>query len=70
MSSVDLDKYISPTLMREIEIEIDANESYLKRFVRRQKRFVRFLGQYPSEVIWGPYFTVMQRSWRMIHGWK
>ena len=49
---------------------IDANEGYLKRFVRRQKRFVRFLGQYPSEVIWGPYFTVMQRSWRMIHGWK
>ena len=49
---------------------IDANEGYLKRFIRRQKRFVRFLGQYPSEVIWGPYFTVMQRSWRMIHGWK
>lgn len=43
---------------------ITANEGYLKRFIRRQKRFVRFLTQYPSEVIWGPYFTVMQRVWR------
>ena len=30
MSSVDLEQYISPTLMREIEMEIDANESYQK----------------------------------------
>lgn len=49
---------------------IDVNEGYLKRFIRRQKRFARFLGQYPSEVIWGPYYTVKQRLWRMIHGWK
>lgn len=49
---------------------ISANEVYLKRFVRRQKRFLRFLTQYPSEVIWGPYFTVKQRAWRMWHGWR
>lgn len=49
---------------------IDAHESYLKRFIRRQKRFSRFLIQYPSEVIWGPYFTVKQRLWRVMHGWK
>ena len=49
---------------------IDANEGYLKRFIRRQKRFSRFLMQYPSEVIWGPYYTVKQRLWRIIHGWK
>lgn len=49
---------------------ISANEGYLKRFVRRQKRFLRFLTQYPSEVIWGPYFTVKQRAWRTIHGWR
>lgn len=49
---------------------IGQNESYLNRFVRRQKRFLRFLTQYPSEVFWGPYFTVKQRAWRMIHGWR
>ena len=49
---------------------IGANEGYLRRFVRRQKRFLRFLTQYPSEVIWGPYFSVKQRLWRMAHGWK
>lgn len=49
---------------------IGANEGYLKRFVRRQKRFLRFLTQYPSEVIWGPYFTVRQRLWRIMNGYK
>lgn len=49
---------------------INANESYFRRFIRRQKRFSRFFIQYPSEVIWGPYFTVKQRLWRIIHGWK
>lgn len=49
---------------------IGAKEGCFKRFVRRQKRFLRFLGQYPSEVIWGPYFSVKQRAWRMIHGWR
>ena len=49
---------------------ISANEGYLKRFVRRQKRFARFLSQYPSEVIWGPYFSIKQRMWRMVHGWR
>lgn len=49
---------------------ISANEGYLKRFVRRQKRFLRFLTQYPSEVIWGPYFSIKQRLWRMWHGWR
>ena len=49
---------------------INANESYIKRFIRRQKRFSRFFIQYPSEVIWGPYFTVKQRLWRIMHGWK
>lgn len=49
---------------------IGANEGYLKRFVRRQKRFMRFLTQYPSEVIWGPYFSVKQRLWRMWNGWR
>ena len=44
---------------------ISANERTLRRFIRRQKRFMRFLGQYPSEVIWGPYFTVKQRLWRL-----
>lgn len=49
---------------------IAVDEGYLKRFVRRQKRFLRFLSQYPSEVIWGPYFSVKQRMWRMWHGWR
>lgn len=49
---------------------ISAKENYLRRFVRRQKRFLRFLTQYPSEVIWGPYFSVKQRAWRMLHGWR
>ena len=49
---------------------ISANEGYMKRFVRRQKRFVRFLSQYPSEVIWGPYFSSKQRMWRIWHGWR
>lgn len=49
---------------------ISANESYLQRFLRRQKRFLRFLTQYPSEVIWGPYFSIKQRLWRMAHGWR
>lgn len=49
---------------------ISANEGYIQRFIRRQKRFIRFLNQYPSEVIWGPYFSVKQRLWRMWHGWR
>lgn len=49
---------------------IGAKEGYLKRFIRRQKRFMRFLSQYPSEVIWGPYFSIKQRAWRMWHGWR
>lgn len=47
---------------------ISANEGYLKRFIRRQRRFSRFLFQYPTEVIWGPYFTIKQRMWRIVHG--
>ena len=49
---------------------ISTNEGYIKRFIRRQKRFMRFLTQYPSEVIWGPYFSVKQRMWRVLHGWR
>ena len=49
---------------------IAANEGYLRRFVRRQKRFVRFMSQYPSEVIWAPYFSVKQRVWRRLELWK
>lgn len=49
---------------------ISTNEGYLKRFVRRQRRFLRFLTQYPSEVLCGPYFSVKQRVWRMWHGWR
>lgn len=49
---------------------IDENEGYLMRFVRRQKRFICFLTQYPSEVIWGPYFSIKQRAWRLLHGWR
>ena len=49
---------------------ISSNEGYLRRFLRRQKRFLRFLTQYPSEVLWGPYFSIKQRLWRMWHGWK
>jgi len=49
---------------------IAANESYVHRFIRRQKRFLRFLTQYPSEVLWAPYFSVTQRLWRMWHGWR
>lgn len=49
---------------------IGANEGYLRRFVRRQKRFLRFLTQYPSEVLWGPYFSVKQRVWRIWNGWR
>ena len=49
---------------------IAANESYVHRFIRRQKRFLRFVTQYPSEVLWAPYFSVTQRLWRMWHGWR
>lgn len=49
---------------------IGQHEGYLRRFVRRQKRFVRFLGQYPSEVIWGPYFSIKQRVWRELMLWR
>lgn len=49
---------------------INSNESYLHRFVRRQKRFLRFFTQYPSEVFWGPYFTFSQRWWRISNGYR
>lgn len=49
---------------------ISAHEGYVSRFLRRQKRFLRFITQYPSEVIWGPYFSIKQRLWRMAHGWR
>lgn len=49
---------------------ISKNEGFIKRFIRRQKRFMRFLLLYPSEVIWGPYFSVKQRIWRIWHGWR
>lgn len=56
--------------MYDVRNVISANEGYLQRFARRQKRFLRFLSQYPSEVLWGPYFSIKQRLWRMWHGWR
>ena len=49
---------------------ISVHEGYVTRCLRRQKRFLRFITQYPSEVIWGPYFSIKQRLWRMAHGWR
>lgn len=49
---------------------IRADEGYISRFVRRQRRFLRFLTQYPGEVLWGPVFSVSQRCYRWLHGYK
>lgn len=49
---------------------VKADEGYVARFVRRQRRFMRFVTQYPSEVLWGPFFSVTQRCYRVMHGYK
>lgn len=41
------------------------NESLLLRFVRRQKRNLRFLLRYPEEVISAPFWIVWHRGWRL-----
>lgn len=49
---------------------VKSGESYIHRFIRRQRRFLRFFTQYPSEVFWGPYFTFSQRWWRISNGYR
>ncbi|MCM1312332.1 MAG: nucleotidyltransferase family protein [Bacteroides sp.] len=45
------------------------HESLLSRFVRRQRRNLRFLSRYPEEVICAPFWILWHRGWRMYHGY-
>ena len=47
----------------------DTNEGMFHRFYRRQKRNLNFIHFYPSEIIWGLYFTIWQRLWRLKKGY-
>ncbi len=44
-------------------------ESTLQLFIRKQRRSVRFIKNYPSEVIWSPIFAIYQRLWRWKNGY-
>lgn len=45
------------------------DEGRIDRFVRRQKRLMKFLTFCPSEVFWSLYFTIWQRCWRIKKGY-
>lgn len=45
------------------------HESLLSRFVRRQKRNLRFLLKYPEEVISAPFWILGHRIWRQCNGY-
>ncbi len=45
-------------------MEVKAHEGKWHKFARRQKRNLRFLGNYPSEVLWRPYFILFNLLWR------
>ena len=45
------------------------DESILQLFIRKQKRSVRFIRSYPSEVVWSPIFAIYQRLWRWGKGY-
>ncbi len=47
----------------------DIKENMLHRFYRRQKRNLNFIHFYPSEIVWGLYFTIWQRVWRFKKGY-
>lgn len=49
---------------------IKPDENFFSRFVRRQTRAFRFLTRYPSEVLWGPCFSISQRVYRWVHGYR
>ncbi|MCR5313215.1 MAG: nucleotidyltransferase family protein [Bacteroidaceae bacterium] len=44
-------------------------ENLIQRLYRRQKRNLNFIHFYPSEIIWGIYFTIWQRLWRVKKGY-
>ena len=37
------------------------------KFFRKLRRLARFLGSYPSEVLWSPYFKIWHFFWRHTH---
>lgn len=41
------------------------NENGVQRFLRRQKRNLHFLGEYPEEVLSVPIYRIYQEIWRM-----
>lgn len=45
------------------------NETPLHRFCRKQARNVRFLIDYPGEVVWGFFFKMWHYAWRSRHGY-
>lgn len=43
-----------------------SKDGRLKRFMRKSRRQMRFLGEYPSEVLWYPGYRLWQFIWRKI----
>lgn len=46
-------------------MNLQANEGKWHKFFRRQKRNLRFLRSYPSEVLWRPFFILFHIIWRI-----
>lgn len=47
----------------------EADESLIARFLRRQRRVVRFLVHYPEETVCAPLWTVWHWVWRQYNGY-
>jgi hypothetical protein len=55
--------------LHDIRNPFDLEEGIWHRLYRRQKRILNFINFYPGEIVWGLYFTVWQRLWRIKKGY-
>ena len=47
----------------------DAHETRFRRFCRKVRRNMRFVADYPGEVLWCPLFKIWHYAWRLRHGY-
>ena len=50
-------------------MQIKENDGRLALFLRRERRSIRFLLDYPSEILWRPIFIIWHNFWRKRKGY-
>ena len=50
-------------------MQMKENDGRLALFLRRERRSIRFLLDYPSEIIWRPLFIIWHNIWRKKKGY-